>query len=100
MKSHVKVNYKCTKIQISWHDLLTIPVKCDANVIENSGDLYDEEIKILQEFSCVVYFLDKIIIAPLKLGLYSLKLFGTNKKVNMDSFTCHVDHLHLFNKYI
>ena len=61
MKSHVKVNYKCTKIKISWH-------KCDANVIENSGDLYDEEIKILQEFSCVVCSLDKMIIVPAKIG--------------------------------
>ena len=69
MKSHVKVNYKCTKIKISWHDWLTIPIKCDANVIENSGDLYDEEIKILQEFSCVVCSLDKMIIVPVKVGI-------------------------------
>ena len=59
MKSHVKVNYKCTKIKISWHDWLTIPIKCDANVIQNSGDLYDEEIMILQEFSCIACSLDK-----------------------------------------
>ena len=68
MKSHVKVNYKCTQIKISWHDWLTIPIKCNANVIENSGDLYDEEIKILQEFSCVACSLDKMIIVPAKVG--------------------------------
>ena len=68
MKSHVKVNYKCTKIKISWHYWLTILIKCDANVIENSGDLY-EEIKILQEFSCVACSLDKIIIAPTEVGI-------------------------------
>ena len=69
MKSHVKVNYKYTKIKISWHDWLTIPIKCDANVIENSGELYNEEIKILQEFSCVACSLDKMIIVPAKVGI-------------------------------
>ena len=69
MKSHVKVNYKCTNIKISWHDWLTIPIKCDANVIENSGNLYDEEIKNLQEFSCVVCSLNKMIIVPAKVGI-------------------------------
>ena len=68
MKSHVKVNYKCAKIKIRWHDWLIISIKCDANVIENSGDLYDEEIKILQEFSCVVCSLDKMIIVLAKVG--------------------------------
>ena len=68
MKSHVKVNYMCTKIKISWHDWLTIPIKCDTNVIENSGYLYDEEIKLLQEFSCVACSLDKMIIVPAKVG--------------------------------
>ena len=68
IKSHVKVNYKCTKIKITLHDWLTIPIKCDANVIENSGDLYDEEIKILQEFSCVACSLDKMIIVPAMVG--------------------------------
>ena len=42
--------------------------KCEANVIENSGDLYDEEIKILPEFSCVACSLDKMIIVPAKIG--------------------------------
>ena len=69
MKSHVKLNYKCTKIKISWHDWLTIPIKCDANVIENSGDLYNEEIKILQEFSCVACSLDKMSLYQLRSGL-------------------------------
>ena len=68
MKSHVKINYKCTKIKISWHDWLTIPIKCDANVIENC-DLYDEEIKILQEFSCVACCLDKMIIVSAKVRI-------------------------------
>ena len=68
MKSHVKVNYKCTKIKISWHGWLTIPIKCNANVIENSDDLCDEEIKILQEFSCVACSLNKMIIVPAKIG--------------------------------
>ena len=69
MKLHVKVNYKCTKIKISWHDWLTIPIKCDANVIENSGDLYDEEIKILQEFSCVVCSPHNMITVPTKIEI-------------------------------
>ena len=69
VKSHVKVNYKCTEIKISWHDWLIMPIKCNANVIENSGDLYDEEIMILQEFSCVTCYLDKMIIVPAKVEI-------------------------------
>ena len=68
IKSHAKVNYNCTKIKINWHEWLTIPIKCDANVFETSGDLYDEEIKILQELSCVACSLDKMIIVPAKVG--------------------------------
>ena len=44
------------------------PFRLNLNVIENSGDLYDEEIKILQEFSCVACSLDKMIIVPAKIG--------------------------------
>ncbi|XP_069155730.1 uncharacterized mitochondrial protein AtMg00810-like [Solanum lycopersicum] len=39
-------------------ELRGFSIKCDANVIENSGDLYDEEINDSLRILCVAYSLD------------------------------------------